>query len=81
MKSRISQQPLVGSYSNLKLKLMGSNQSVQRYESMSGCSVEMFKKAVDDFLADQPTVSGLTRAATTNSLIDQLAMQVGTTTF
>ena len=30
--SRISQQPLVGSYSNLKLKLMGSNQSVQRYE-------------------------------------------------
>jgi hypothetical protein len=30
MKSRISQQPLVGSGSNLKLKLMGSNQSVQR---------------------------------------------------
>jgi hypothetical protein len=52
--------------------------------SMSGCSVEMFKKAVDDFLSevpDQPTVSGLTRAATTNSLIDQLAMQVGTTSF
>ena len=52
--------------------------------SMSGCSVDMFKKGVDDFLSevpDQPTVSGLTRAATTNSLIDQLAMQVGTTTF
>jgi hypothetical protein len=30
--SRISQQPLVGSYSVFKLKLMGSNQSVQRYE-------------------------------------------------
>jgi hypothetical protein len=29
---RISHQLLVGSYSNLKLKLMGSNQSVQRYE-------------------------------------------------
>jgi hypothetical protein len=29
---RISQQPQVRSYSNLKLKLMGSNQSVQRYE-------------------------------------------------
>ena len=46
---------------------------------MSGCSVEMFKKAVDDFLVevpDQPTVSGLTRAATTNSQFDQLAMQV-----
>ena len=52
--------------------------------SMSGCSVEMFKKGVDDFLSevpDQPTVSGLTRAATTNSLIDQLAIQMGTTTF
>ena len=32
MKSRISQPPLVGSYSNLKLKLMGINQSVQRYQ-------------------------------------------------
>ena len=32
MKSRIYQQPLVGSYSNLKLKLMGSKQSAQRYE-------------------------------------------------
>jgi hypothetical protein len=32
MKNVISQQPLVGYYSNLKLKLMGSNQSVQRYE-------------------------------------------------
>jgi hypothetical protein len=27
--SRISQQPMVGSYSNLKLQLIGSNQSVQ----------------------------------------------------
>jgi hypothetical protein len=32
MKRRISQQPLVGSYSNLKLKLMGSNQSTQGYQ-------------------------------------------------
>ena len=32
MKRIISQQPLVGSYSNLELKLMGSNQSVHRYE-------------------------------------------------
>ena len=32
IKSRISQKPLVRSYSNLKLKLMSSNQSVQRYE-------------------------------------------------
>ena len=32
MESGISQQPLVGSYSNLKLKLIGSNQSVQRYQ-------------------------------------------------
>ena len=48
---------------------------------MIGCSVEMFKKAVDDFLAsvpDQPTVSGLNRAAASNSRIDQLAMQAGT---
>jgi hypothetical protein len=43
--------------------------------------VDNFKKAVDEFLAnvpDQPTVSGLTKAAATNSLIDQLAMQAGT---
>ena len=49
--------------------------------SMTGCSTDMFKKSVDDFLAsvpDQPTVPGLNRAAATNSLIDQLAMQVGT---
>jgi hypothetical protein len=32
IKSIISQQPLVRSYSNLKLKLMGSKQSVQMYE-------------------------------------------------
>jgi hypothetical protein len=29
---KISQQQLVGSYSNLKLELLGSNQSVQRYQ-------------------------------------------------
>ena len=49
--------------------------------SMTGCSVDMFKKAVDDYLADipdEPTTAGLTRAAATNSIIDQLAMQVGT---
>ena len=52
--------------------------------SMTGCSVDIFKKSVDDFLAsvpDQPTVSGLTRAAVSNSLIDQLAMQVGTNSY
>ena len=32
MKSGISQQPLVGSYSNLKLKLLGSNQSAKGYQ-------------------------------------------------
>ena len=32
MKSGISHQPLVGSYSNLKLKLLGSNQTLQRYQ-------------------------------------------------
>ena len=32
MKSRIAQQPLVGSYLNLKLKLLGSNKSVKRYQ-------------------------------------------------
>ena len=32
MKSRISQQPQLRSYSNLKLKPIGSNQSVQRYQ-------------------------------------------------
>jgi hypothetical protein len=32
MESRISQQPLVGSYSILKLTLMGSNQSVKSYK-------------------------------------------------
>ena len=32
MKSRISQQPLVRSYSNLKLKLLGSNQSAKGYQ-------------------------------------------------
>jgi hypothetical protein len=32
MKSLISQQPLVGSYSNSKLMIIGSNQSVQRYQ-------------------------------------------------
>ena len=32
MKSRIYQQLLVRSYSNFKLKRLGSNQSVQRYE-------------------------------------------------
>ena len=50
--------------------------------SMSGCTVDMFKKAVDDYLAeipDEPTAAGLTRAAATNSIIDQLAMRVGTT--
>ena len=49
--------------------------------AMAGCSVDIFKKAVDDSLAnvpDQPTVSGLTKAAATNRLIDQLAMQAGT---
>ena len=48
--------------------------------SMTGCSVNTFKKHLDEFLAtvpDQPTVSGMTRAADTNSLIDQLAMMVG----
>ena len=32
IKKRISLQPLVGSCSNLKLKLLGSNQRVQSYE-------------------------------------------------
>ena len=32
MRSRISQPPRVGSYSNLKLKLMGINESVQRHQ-------------------------------------------------
>ena len=48
--------------------------------SKTGCSVDTFKKYLDNFLAtvpDQPTVSGLTRAACSNSLIDQLAMKVG----
>ena len=48
---------------------------------MTGCTVDNFRKAVDEFLGnvpDQPTVSGLTKAAATNSLIDQLAMQSGT---
>ena len=52
--------------------------------SMTGCSIDMFKKSVDDFLAsvpDQPTVSGPTRAAASNSLIDQLAMQAGTLSY
>ena len=47
---------------------------------MKGCSIDVFKGAVDQFLAtvpDQPTVNGLTRAAVTNSLINQVAMQVG----
>ena len=30
MKSRISQQPLVGSYSNLKLKITGLNQGYKK---------------------------------------------------
>ena len=50
--------------------------------NMSGCSVDTFNHSVDTFLAtipDQPTVPGLMRAASSNSLIDQLAMQVGTT--
>ena len=49
--------------------------------NMTGVTTDVFKKALDDFLAtvpDQPTVPGLTRAAATNSLIDQLAMQVNT---
>ena len=48
--------------------------------NMSGCSVDIFKKELDYFLAtvpDQPTAPDLTRAAFTNSLIDQLAMMVG----
>ena len=32
MRIRISQPPMVGSYSNLKLKPMGINQSAQRYQ-------------------------------------------------
>ena len=47
---------------------------------MRGCSVDCFKNNLDKFLAtvpDEPTVSGMTRAAVTNSLMDQLAMQVG----
>ena len=49
--------------------------------NMTGVTTDVFKKALDNFLStvpDQPTVSGLTRAAATNSLIDQLAMQVNT---
>ena len=38
MKSGISQQPLVGSYSNFKLKPIGSNQGVQRYQLKMTCS-------------------------------------------
>ena len=52
--------------------------------NMSGCSIDTFKHSVDEFLAtipDQPTVPGLLRAASSNSLIDQLAMQVGTTSY
>ena len=48
--------------------------------NMKGCSVECFKNNLDKYLAtvpDEPTVVGLTRAAETNSLIDQLAMKVG----
>ena len=32
MKSKISLQPLVGSYSNVKLKLIGSKYSIKRYK-------------------------------------------------
>ena len=49
--------------------------------NMSRCTVDTFKKNLDEFLCevpDQPTQSGMTRAAETNSLIDQYAMQVGT---
>ena len=52
--------------------------------SMTGVSTDVFKKALDDFLSkvpDQPPVSGLPRAAATNSLIDQIAMQVNTFVF
>ena len=50
--------------------------------NLKGCSVNCFKSNLDKFLAtvpDEPTTVGLTRAAETNSLIDQLAMQVGST--
>ena len=43
--------------------------------TMNGVSVDKFKSELDRFLAgvpDQPTVPGRGRAATTNSLLDQL---------
>ena len=43
-------------------------------------SLDIFKTNLDTFLTeipDQPTISGRTRAAATNSLIDQLALTTG----
>ena len=45
--------------------------------SISGVSVDKFKSELDSFLLgipDQPTVPGRQRAASTNSLLDQLQM-------
>ena len=47
MKGRISQQPMVGSYSNWKLKIMGLNQRVQKYQ-MKMTSNERRPKMEDD---------------------------------
>ena len=45
--------------------------------TISGVSVDKFKTELDKFLAgvpDQPTIPGRGRAATTNSLVDQLQL-------
>ena len=45
--------------------------------TLNGVSVDNFKSELDKFLAgvpDQPTCAGRQRAATTNSLLDQLQL-------
>ena len=48
MKSRISQEPLVGSYSNKKLKIMGLNQMMQK------CQLKMISNGRRPKIEDNP---------------------------
>ena len=54
MKRGISQQPLVGSYSNLKLELLESNQSAQRSQIKMTSTKDNLK--ILEVISQQPLV-------------------------
>jgi hypothetical protein len=61
MKSRIAKQPLVGSYSNLKLKLMGSNQNCTKVWNEDNLQWKMtsngrWPQYIKSWISQQPLV-------------------------